>query len=195
MLCEFPVDHICFALRDVRDAMTFSPDSQFEELVSQGVLVTIIPNQRTDIELIVPTSNESVLRFVNSRQTPAFHHLCFGIDSFLLFKSSQRIEYIYSAPQPGFKNKLVNFFKLGSTLFEVAKSLNNIVYKKKVIVSEDPVHEDDAIWVLPKWIEQSEREFNTSLDRAMVPFKEWNYPKDKITEFFRSLQAEQVEFR
>ncbi len=78
------IDHICFAVRNLQDGITYWNNifgyEQMTEIVTnslQKVKVTFIKKEGSiDIKLIEPLeTNESLVRFVN--HGGGFHHICF----------------------------------------------------------------------------------------------------------------------
>jgi methylmalonyl-CoA/ethylmalonyl-CoA epimerase len=78
------IDHICFAVRDLREGITYWEDafgySQMTEIVENTLqkvrVVFLCKNDSTMVKLIEPIpENESLVKFVN--RGGGFHHICF----------------------------------------------------------------------------------------------------------------------
>ena len=78
------IDHICFAVRDLTEGITYWEDvfgySQMTEIVKNTLqkvrVVFLCKNDSTMVKLIEPLpENESLVKFVN--RGGGFHHICF----------------------------------------------------------------------------------------------------------------------
>ena len=78
------IDHICFAVKDLKDGMAYWKNvfgyEQMTEIVTnslQKVKVTFLHKENSiDVKLIEPLeTNESLIKFVN--RGGGFHHICF----------------------------------------------------------------------------------------------------------------------
>jgi methylmalonyl-CoA/ethylmalonyl-CoA epimerase len=114
------IDHICFAVRDLKEGITYWKDvfgyDQMTEIITnslQKVKVTFLHKENSiDIKLIEPLDiNESLIKFVN--RGGGFHHICFKCSDI-----NNKIEELKSKgllmlvpPQPGeaFNNNNIAF--------------------------------------------------------------------------------------
>lgn len=78
------IDHICFAVRDLREGITYWNDvfgyNQMTEMVENTLqlvrVVFLCKNDSTMVKLIEPLpENETLVKFVN--RGGGFHHICF----------------------------------------------------------------------------------------------------------------------
>jgi methylmalonyl-CoA/ethylmalonyl-CoA epimerase len=85
---EMIIDHICFAVKDLREAITYWEKifgySQMTEIITntlQKVKVTFLSKEKSlTVKLIEPLDdNQSLLNFVS--RGGGFHHICFKCDN------------------------------------------------------------------------------------------------------------------
>jgi methylmalonyl-CoA/ethylmalonyl-CoA epimerase len=114
------IDHICFAVRDLKDGITYWRDvfgyEQMTEIITnslQKVKVTFLHKENSiDIKLIEPLEiNESLVRFVN--RGGGFHHICFKCSDLNIkieeLKSLGLITLVTPQPGEAFNNNNIAF--------------------------------------------------------------------------------------
>ncbi|MCX7952394.1 MAG: hypothetical protein N2654_01995 [Deltaproteobacteria bacterium] len=183
------VDHVAFALKNVEEAFFFTDKANFTHLPSQGVELIFIERQDCSIELLLPVSNQSLKRFIETRKTPAFHHICYRTENLFEFMSTYKLDWIYDVPQPGYKNKLIQFFKQGSVLFEVCETLEPKLKGRKIVVTATQFPKKDLrgfVHVFPSWQPNQKSDL-------VVPFTEWGFQKEQIRDFLNYFQPVELD--
>lgn len=185
-MLNLDLDHICFAVKsDDEVEREFKVKAEFELFESQGIYVSFIRGNNFCCEFIKPFSNPSVEKFVNSRKTPAFHHLGFKVPFLFDFMKNQMLNYLYPVPQPGYGGKMVQFAMHESVLLEFCENLREKVEGLRVLVSETYVSGID-VWVYPCW-QDPPKEAN-----LVVPVKDWKWSKEQVTDYFIKLGSKVV---
>jgi methylmalonyl-CoA/ethylmalonyl-CoA epimerase len=136
------VDHICFAVRDIKKAIedwtgAFGYRQMTEIVINSRQKVYVVfleKNNSVTIKLIEPLpDNESVLRFV--RKGGGFHHLCFKTEDGMDHSLSELKEkglVVLVPPQPGeaFENENIAFlltrFGINVELIDTDRKANKI---------------------------------------------------------------------
>jgi methylmalonyl-CoA/ethylmalonyl-CoA epimerase len=80
------INHVAIIVADIDASLCFWRDalglrvSHVEEVPDQDAVVAFLPTGQAEIELVMPTSDESgVARFLDKRG-PGMHHICFEVD-------------------------------------------------------------------------------------------------------------------
>jgi methylmalonyl-CoA/ethylmalonyl-CoA epimerase len=136
------VDHICFAVRDIKKAIedwtgAFGYRQMTEIVINSRQKVYVVFLEKSNsitIKLIEPLpDNESVLRFV--RKGGGFHHLCFKTEDGMDHSLSELKEkglVVLVPPQPGeaFENENIAFlltrFGINVELIDTDRKANKI---------------------------------------------------------------------
>ncbi len=117
---EMIIDHICFAVKDLREGITYWEKifgySQMTEIITntlQKVKVTFLSKEKSlTVKLIEPLDdNQSLLNFVS--RGGGFHHICFKCDNIDAGVTDLRQKGLLTLvpPQPGeaFNNNKIAF--------------------------------------------------------------------------------------
>ncbi len=117
---EMIIDHICFAVKDLREGITYWEKifgySQMTEIITntlQKVKVTFLSKEKSlTVKLIEPLDdNQSLLNFVS--RGGGFHHICFKCDNIDAGVTDLREKGLLTLvpPQPGeaFNNNKIAF--------------------------------------------------------------------------------------
>ena len=120
------IDHVAFATESIKETSKFFSGilgiehSDLEEVVNEKVSVMKFLNSSklTSIELLEPTSNDSVInKFINS-QGRGLHHIALEVDNInnaINYLKYKKVSLIYETPQSGSDNKLITFIHPKST--------------------------------------------------------------------------------
>ena len=114
------VDHIAFATSNINESKKIFTDilglhSQDIELVKTEkvkVLKLLAEDKNTKIELLEPTSEDSIIKKFLVNRGDSLHHIALKVDSIynaIDYLSAKNIKLIYKKPQIGSDNKLINF--------------------------------------------------------------------------------------
>ena len=104
------LNHICIAVRDIEDTVSFYrdtfglPEAEIEDIPDQGVRATLLRVGGSQLELIQPTDLDgSVARFIE-RRGEGLHHVCFEVQNLqdkLDLLSAGGTELIDRSPRQG----------------------------------------------------------------------------------------------
>lgn len=118
------IDHIGIATASIDDASAFWCEAlgleicDSEEVVEQGVRVSMLPTGESRIELLEPTSNDSpIARFLKKRG-PGIHHIALRVDNIhaaLNQLSASGARLIDETPRTGAGGCLVAFIHPSAT--------------------------------------------------------------------------------
>jgi methylmalonyl-CoA/ethylmalonyl-CoA epimerase len=127
------IDHVAIAVADASQASRGLGElfgleaSPLERVATQKTDVIFLhPEGETDIELICPSGNASLEKFLDKRG-PGLHHICFEVDDLaaaLAALKAAGVALIDEAPRPGARGHLVAFLHpraTGGVLFELCQ--------------------------------------------------------------------------
>lgn len=132
------LDHIAIAVSDLEKSvkiyealgLKFSDDREVVE--EQKVKTAFAPiDQNGHIELLEPTDEDSNIAKYIDKRGPGIHHICFrvtDVESKTKELSLNGFQFIYTAPQKGAGNCLVNFIhpkSTGGVLIEISQKMGN----------------------------------------------------------------------
>lgn len=117
------IDHIGIAVRNLAESIkTYSlmglKIGKTEEVPAMGVKVAFIPVGETRLELLEPTSKESVVQKFIEKRGEGIHHICFlvkDIHAVIKCLKENNFRLIFDQPKPGSENSLVTFVHPQST--------------------------------------------------------------------------------
>ncbi|MCS6893184.1 MAG: hypothetical protein NZO16_01225 [Deltaproteobacteria bacterium] len=191
MFFTLPVDHLGFAINDIKELDGIAPVTlSFESMEDHGVAVATFVGESTVYEFIMPTTNESIKKFLSGKKGPIFHHICFAVENLYQFSSNRgAIHWIYEYPKIGFKKKLINFCKLRSILIEIAQDLSSAIGNKRLLVSHSVKGQVPEIKIIrPSWF--SAGSWETS--ELVIPFVEWKFSRDQLQDFLSSFSPKEI---
>lgn len=114
----YEIDHIGIAVNSIEAALPFYKalgfkDIKLEEVPSEKVKVAFIEfDNHSDIELLEPTTDDSVIRKFLDKSGEGIHHICFktkDIQSSLNSLKSEGFRLVDETPRLGAKNCKVAF--------------------------------------------------------------------------------------
>jgi methylmalonyl-CoA/ethylmalonyl-CoA epimerase len=125
------IDHIAIAVPSINEIRSFYEQglglviSHWEELSERGIRTAFITLDKTMIELIEPTRDDSEIASFLKKRGPGIHHIAFNSTD--LHASEQRLRQhgcnlIYEEAQKGAHESLVNFVhprSSGGVLLEI----------------------------------------------------------------------------
>ena len=133
---DFSIDHIGVAVRSLTEgrksyeAMGLKV-SDVEEVVSEKVRVLMIELKNSSrIELLEPTSNDSVIAKFLEKRGPGVHHICLRVDDIqavIARLKATDVTLIHEKPFKGAHNCLVAFIhpkSVGGVLIELSQKLS-----------------------------------------------------------------------
>jgi methylmalonyl-CoA/ethylmalonyl-CoA epimerase len=118
------LDHVGIALGDLAHALDFYREAlgleleTSEEVASQRVRAHFLPAGGSKLELLEPTSVDSVLAKFLEKRGPGIHHVCFRVDdlrSALGELKARGVRLIDEVPRPGAEGAMVAFIHPSST--------------------------------------------------------------------------------
>jgi len=118
------LDHIGIAVKDLKETIQVYEAlglhcSGIEEVPTEKVRVAFFQvDQSSRVELLEPTSKESVIHQYLEKKGPGIHHLCFrvlNLEESMKELSKKGMRFIYESPRPGAHGCLVNFIHPKST--------------------------------------------------------------------------------
>lgn len=118
------LDHVGIALGDLAHALDFYREAlgleleTSEEVASQRVRAHFLPAGGPKLELLEPTSVDSVLAKFLEKRGPGIHHVCFRVDdlrSALAELKARGVRLIDEVPRPGAEGAMVAFIHPSST--------------------------------------------------------------------------------
>ena len=124
MKFEFELDHIGIAVENLEKGLEFYKALGFtnmttEEVKSEKVRTGFLKLQnQSNLELLEPTSDDSVIKKFLEKKGPGIHHICLrvkDIDAVVLNLKSQNVRLIGDAPKIGAHNCRVIFIHPAST--------------------------------------------------------------------------------
>lgn len=80
------INHVAVAVQDMEAALAFWRDaleiglSHIEDVPSQKARVAFLPVGESEVELVLPTSEDSGMRKFLAERGGGMHHLCFEVD-------------------------------------------------------------------------------------------------------------------
>src|SRR5512137_1577977 len=80
------IDHVAMVVEDLEATLSFWRDglglelSQIEEAPAEKSQVAFLPVGGSEVELVVPTSDDSGLKRYLEKRGPGMHHLCLEVD-------------------------------------------------------------------------------------------------------------------
>jgi methylmalonyl-CoA/ethylmalonyl-CoA epimerase len=127
------IDHVAIAVADaaqgshqLSELFGLTPTA-LEHVANQKTDVIFLhPEGETDIELVCPSGNESLQRFLDKRG-PGLHHVCFEVEDLaasLAALKAAGVSLIDEAPRRGARGHLVAFLHpraTGGVLFELCQ--------------------------------------------------------------------------
>jgi methylmalonyl-CoA/ethylmalonyl-CoA epimerase len=81
------INHVAIAVSDIEDAVTFwretlgLPFSHMEDVPSQKAKVAFFPVGDSEIELVMPTADDTGTARFLAKNGPGMHHLCLEVDN------------------------------------------------------------------------------------------------------------------
>ena len=127
------IDHVAIAVADAAQASSGLGElfglgaSALERVADQKTDVIFLhPQGETDIELICPSGNPSLQRFLD-RRGPGLHHVCFEVEDLaatLAALKAGNVELIDQAPRKGARGHWVAFLHpraTGGVLYELCQ--------------------------------------------------------------------------
>lgn len=118
------IDHIAIAVEDIDNALLFWRDAlglplaHIEHIPSQKAQVAFLPAQGSEVELVMPTDDDTgIARFLEKRG-PGMHHICFEVDDIegcLERLKALNIRLINATPTIGSGGKRIAFIHPEST--------------------------------------------------------------------------------
>jgi len=123
---NFPIqiDHIAIAVEDMDSALAFWRDalglplSEMREVPAENAKIAFLPAGEGQIELVLPTTDDSGLAKYLAKCGPGMHHLCLAvpdIDSTLERLRQKGIRLINETPRVGADGKRYAFIHPEST--------------------------------------------------------------------------------
>jgi methylmalonyl-CoA epimerase len=118
------LDHVGIAIRNLDEALTFYRDALGlhvetpEDVASQHVRAHFIPAGQTALELLEPTSGESVVAKYVEKRGPGLHHITLRVDDIraaLAQLKARGARLVDEDPRPGAEGSLVAFVHPSST--------------------------------------------------------------------------------
>src|SRR5262245_11945905 len=112
------LDHVGIAVRNLDEALAFYRDALGlhvevpEDVASQRVLTHFIPTGQAALELLEPTSDDSVIARYVEKRGPGLHHITLRLDDIgaaLEQLKARGVRLIDEQPRPGAENALVAF--------------------------------------------------------------------------------------
>ena len=91
---------------------------EYIEKEKVNVLKIFLENKDTAIELLEPTSEESVINKYLNKKGSGIHHIALTVDSIdnvIIYLKSKNILLVYDSPQKGANNTLITFIHPKST--------------------------------------------------------------------------------
>lgn len=127
------IDHVAIAVADAGEAtrglggLFQLPATPLEHVAAQKTdVVFLTPEGDTAIELICPSGNEGLQKFLQKRG-PGLHHICFEVEDInaaLAALSEAKVELIDQVPRRGARGHWVAFLHpraTGGVLFELCQ--------------------------------------------------------------------------
>jgi methylmalonyl-CoA/ethylmalonyl-CoA epimerase len=80
------IDHIAIVVSDIESALTFWRDalgmelSHMEDVPGEKSRVAFLPAGDSEVELVLPTTNDSGLARYLEKRGPGMHHICLEVD-------------------------------------------------------------------------------------------------------------------
>jgi methylmalonyl-CoA/ethylmalonyl-CoA epimerase len=80
------INHVAVVVEHIEDALTFWRDGlgleikQFKDVPEQESRVAFLPLGESEIELVEPTSDNSVVARYLKKRGPGMHHVCFEVE-------------------------------------------------------------------------------------------------------------------
>jgi methylmalonyl-CoA/ethylmalonyl-CoA epimerase len=131
------LDHVAIAVSDleqsikVYQALGLSFADEREIVESQKVKTAFAAiDEKAHIELLEPTSKESIIAKFIAKKGQGIHHLCFRVKDVKAKQAqlvSEGFQFIYSEPFEGAGNCLVNFIhprSTGGVLIEISEKMS-----------------------------------------------------------------------
>jgi len=107
-MAEFKkINHVAIAVSDIEDAVTFwrdtlgIPFSHVEDVPSQKAKVAFFPVGDSEIELVMPTADDTGTARFLAKNGPGMHHLCLEVDHIeekLLELKQKNVQLINETP-------------------------------------------------------------------------------------------------
>jgi methylmalonyl-CoA/ethylmalonyl-CoA epimerase len=101
------INHVAIAVSDIEDAVTFwrdtlgIPFSHVEDVPSQKAKVAFFPVGDSEIELVMPTADDTGTARFLAKNGPGMHHLCLEVDHIeekLLELKQKNVQLINETP-------------------------------------------------------------------------------------------------
>jgi methylmalonyl-CoA epimerase len=112
------LDHVGIAVKNLDEAVAFYRDALGlhvdvpEDVASQRVRAHFIPTGQTALELLEPTSDDSVIARYIERRGPGLHHITLRVDDIhaaLVQLKARSVRLVDEQPRPGAEGALVAF--------------------------------------------------------------------------------------
>jgi methylmalonyl-CoA/ethylmalonyl-CoA epimerase len=112
------IDHIAMVVNDIEGALSFWRDAlgiklaDIEDVPTEKSRVAFLPVGTSEIELVLPTTNESGLAKYLEKRGPGMHHICLEVDDLegmLATLKEKGIQLINETPLPGSGGKMYAF--------------------------------------------------------------------------------------
>ena len=130
------IDHVAMVVDDLEETLAFWREglglelSQVEEVPAEHSRVAFLPVGGSEVELVLPTSDDSGLRRYLEKRGPGMHHLCLEVDDIegmLKHLKALGVQLIHESPVDGSGGRRYAFIHPKSAngvmveLYELAK--------------------------------------------------------------------------
>ena len=130
-MTAYKIDHLGIAVTSIEEALSVYralglTETHREDVASQGVRTAFLPVGESSIELLEPTADSPVAKFL-SKRGPGIHHVCFGVEDIetaLAELAAKGFRLIHREPVEGASGKRVAFLHPeagGGVLIELAE--------------------------------------------------------------------------
>ena len=118
------IDHIALVVEDIDKALDFWQDglgmelSHMEEVPSEQSLVAFLPANKSEVELVQPTAEDSGVARYLKKHGPGLHHLClevYDIEATMAHLKARGMRLINETPEIGTGGKKIAFIHPEST--------------------------------------------------------------------------------
>lgn len=118
------IDHIGIAVKDLGQALSLYRDTlgvcclREEEIPSEKVRVAFLPVESVNLELLEPSSPDSVIAKFLDRRGPGIHHICYAVENIeetLKLLQERGVRLIDEKPRSGAHGSKVAFLHPAST--------------------------------------------------------------------------------
>ncbi len=112
------INHVAVVVEDMDKALTFWRDAlgldlhELRDVPAEKSQIAFLPLENSELELVVPTTDDSGIAKYLSKRGPGMHHLCLEVDdieAMLAQLKSKGVRLINEAPRTGADGKRYAF--------------------------------------------------------------------------------------